>query len=442
MKITIAGAGYVGLITGVCLSHKGLDITLIDTDEAKIALLQEGKAPFTEKGLPELLAECGDNMVFTTDPKKAYAHADVIMFAVPTPDRRDGSANLAYLFGACELAAAYCAKGCLVVIKSTVPVGTCDKIERFFNETTLPGLFRVVSNPEFLAQGTAVADTFDPARIVIGAEDDNTAREAMTIYDSFTNQFVLTDRRTAEMIKYASNDFLALKISYINEIANLCEIVGADCETVSLGMGLDPRIGLQYLRPGTGYGGSCFPKDTKALHWLARYHDYELKTIKATIEVNETQKIRLFKKTRKYLKNLNGATVAVLGLAFKPGTDDLREAPSVDVIRLLAEEGGSVRAWDPTATDRFIRQHPGLIHPCPTIDEALRGADLCLIMTEWDAIKNCPPETYARLMKTPIIIDGRNCYTPGTFVGTGVLYDSIGRQTVNSDIVTRIGAGS
>ncbi|MDR2737072.1 MAG: nucleotide sugar dehydrogenase, partial [Gracilibacteraceae bacterium] len=222
MRITIAGAGYVGLITGVCLSHRGRDITLIDPDASKIALLREGHAPIFENGLPKLLEECGEKMSFTTDPQKAYARADAIVFAVPTPDRRDGSANLAYLFEACAQVASFCEKGCLVVVKSTVPVGTCDKVERYFDSNTRPGLFRVVSNPEFLAQGTAIEDTLRPARIVIGAGDDNAAQSVREIYDGFDSTIVITDRRTAEMIKYASNDFLALKISYINEIANLC----------------------------------------------------------------------------------------------------------------------------------------------------------------------------------------------------------------------------
>ncbi len=241
------------------------------------------------------------------------------------------------------------------------------------------------------------------------------------------------------MIKYASNDFLALKISYINEIANLCEIVGADAETVSLGMGFDPRIGRNYLKPGTGYGGSCFPKDTKALHWLAKYYDYELKTIKATIEVNENQKVRLFKKAKKYCQSFRGITVAVLGLAFKPGTDDLREAPSVDVIKLLAEEGAAVRVWDPAAAARFQNQNPDLALDCKTIDEALCGAELCLIMTEWDEIKALLPQSFAQQMKIPIVIDGRNCYAPESFEGTGVLYNSVGRRAVNTTILKELG---
>jgi len=436
MKITIAGAGYVGLVTGLCLSSKGLSVTILDVDSNKIEMLQNGKAPFHENGLDEFLETYRSNITFTTDPEEAYQHTDAVMLAVPTPEKKDGSANLEYLYDACGQIVKYSKKGCTIIVKSTVPVGTGDKLERFFFNKA-PGLFHVASNPEFLAQGTAIQDTLSPARIVIGAQERTTAQLVWEIYKSFDCEIVVTNRRSAEMIKYAANDFLALKLSYINEIANLCEIVGADVETVSLGIGLDPRIGRQYLRPGTGYGGSCFPKDTKALHWLARYHDYELKTIKATIEVNESQKVRLFKKAKKYYENLSGLTVAVLGLAFKPGTDDLREAPSLDVINLLAEEGANVRVWDPVATDNFTKQHPGLATACQTIDEAIKDADICLIMTEWDEVKSYAPEDYARFMETPIVIDGRNCYPVTSFVGSGVLYDSIGRRAVGTELLEK-----
>jgi UDPglucose 6-dehydrogenase len=409
-----------------------MDITIIDVNEDKIRMLQRGEPPIYENGLPELLAQCGKTMRFTTDPEEAYCDAEVVMIAVPTPDKRDGSANLSYLFDVCGQIAAHCPRGCLVVNKSTSPVGTGDKIAEYLNEQAGSGLFQVAANPEFLAQGTAVHDALYPSRIVIGAEDAMAAQMVKMIYARFESEFVITDRRSAEMIKYASNDFLALKISYMNEMANLCEIVGADIETVALGMGLDPRIGKQYLRPGTGYGGSCFPKDTKALHWLAKSHDYELKTIKATIEVNETQKLRLFKKAKKYYKCVKGVKTAVLGLAFKAGTDDLREAPAVDVIGLLAEEGAEVRAWDPAAGGNFARLYPGIAMVCETIDKTIEGAELCLIMTEWDEVKAITPTQFARLMKTPLVIDGRNCYAPDDFVGSGVVYDSIGRKTVNA----------
>ena len=429
MNITITGAGYVGLVTGVCLSSKGHSITMIDIDRKKIERMKQGEPTFYEKGLPELMRDCRDKMDFTTDPEEAYKAAEVVMLAVATPERRDGSANLTHLFDACAQILSNSEKGCTIVIKSTVPVGTCDKIEQFMDEKK-PGSFRVVSNPEFLAQGSAIDDTLYPSRIVVGAEDSSTASLIKEIYKCFESEFILTDRKSAEMIKYASNDFLALKLSYINEIANLCEIVGADIDTVSHGMGLDPRIGQQYLGAGTGYGGSCFPKDTKALHWLARYHDYELKTIKATIEVNENQKVRLFKKAKKYFKCFRGLTVAILGLSFKPGTDDLREAPSVEVIQLFIEEGAEVRVWDPVAIENFLRQYPDTVEPCKTIDDTIHNADICLIMTEWDEVKAYAPVKFASLMKTPIVIDGRNCYKSTSISSSAVLYDSIGRKTV------------
>lgn len=435
MKITIAGAGYVGLVTGICLSHVGQNITIVDVDESRIQKLNEGKSPIYEKGLDTLLLKCCKNMLFTNNPQKAYADADTVMIAVATPDRRDGSANLEFLYDVCRQILSYSRNGCLVIVKSTAPVGTCSKIQQFFDDNSQKGLFKVASNPEFLAQGTAVRDTLRPSRIVIGAEEESVAEAVRQIYDTIDTKFVITDSRSSEMIKYASNDFLALKISYMNEIANLCEIVGADAEMVAHGMGLDPRIGQQYLSPGTGYGGSCFPKDTKALHWLARYHDYELKTIKATIEVNENQKIRLIKKSRKYYKKLKDLKIAVLGLAFKPGTDDLREAPSVDVIQLLVEEGAVIRVWDPAAIQKFEQQNSGTVVSCKTIDEALWEADLCLIMTEWDEIKTYPLNRYAELMHKPILLDGRNCYKTSAFSGIGVVYDSIGRSTVNTDIL-------
>jgi len=432
MKITIAGAGYVGLITGVCLSSKNHDVTMIDVDREKVEMMRQGTPPFYEKGLAELMHDRHSKMVFTIDPAKAYSNAEAVIIAVATPERRDGSANLTFLYDVCDRVLSNSENGCTVVVKSTVPVGTCDKIEQFF-EDKKPGFFQVVSNPEFLAQGSAINDTLYPHRIVIGTEDLSVSGAIRKLFRGFSGEVVMTDRRSAEMIKYASNDFLALKLSYINEIANLCEIVGADIDTVSFGMGLDPRIGRQYLGAGTGYGGSCFPKDTKALHWLARYHDYELRTIKATIEVNESQKVRLFKKAKKYYKSFKGLTTAILGLSFKPGTDDLREAPSVEVIQLFLEEGADVRVWDPVTTGNYLKQYPGMAVACNSIDDAIRNADICLIMTEWDEIKSYTPERFASLMKTPIVIDGRNCYETASFSGSRVLYDSIGRKASGGD---------
>ena len=288
----------------------------------------------------------------------------------------------------------------------------------------------IASNPEFLAQGTAVRDTLKAARIVIGTETER-AKDILTkVYENFQQPFVYTNRRSAEMIKYASNDFLALKISYINEIANLCELVGADIESVAEGMGMDPRIGNRFLHAGIGYGGSCFPKDTKALHWLSNYYDKEIKTVKAAIEVNDNQKVKLIKKTRNYYEDLSGLNVAVLGLAFKPGTDDLREAPSLVNIPILLDDGANIKAWDPVAVENYKKFYPNEINYCDTIEETLKDADICFIFTEWQEVKDLPAETYRKLMKKAIILDGRNCYEPKKFEGTGVVYDSVGRSVV------------
>ena len=272
--------------------------------------------------------------------------------------------------------------------------------------------FDVVSNPEFLAQGTAVDDTLHASRIVIGSESKQAEAKILKVYENFDAPIVTTNRRSAEMIKYASNDFLALKISYINEIANLCEEIGANIDDVATGMGYDPRIGNQFLKAGIGYGGSCFPKDTKALHWLSNFHDHELKTVKAAIEVNEQQKLRLIKKARKYYDSFEGLTVAVLGLTFKPGTDDLREAPSLVNIPIFLENGAKVKVWDPVGMPNFKKIYPNEINYCGSIDETISDADICFIFTEWEEIKKYELEKFKKLMKKAVVLDGRNCLKP------------------------------
>ena len=299
---------------------------------------------------------------------------------------------------------------CVVVVKSTVPIGTNDKVEKRLNENKKNNVkFDVISNPEFLAQGTAVEDTLHASRIVIGSESKDVEETMLKIYENFNVPIVTTNRRSAEMIKYASNDFLALKISYINEIANLCEEIGANIDDVAKGMGYDPRIGNKFLKAGIGYGGSCFPKDTKALHWLSNFHDHELKTVKAAIEVNEQQKMRLIKKARKYYDSFEGLTVAVLGLTFKPGTDDLREAPSLVNVPIFLEDGAKVKAWDPVGVPNFKKLYPTEIQYCQTIDETITDADICFVFTEWDEIKNYDVNKFLELMKHSIVLDGRNC---------------------------------
>ncbi|RKD21949.1 UDPglucose 6-dehydrogenase [Caminicella sporogenes DSM 14501] len=432
MKITVAGTGYVGLVTGVCLAEIGHNVTCVDVDENKINLMKSGKSPIYEAGLEELMLKNKDRLTYTTDYKSAYKDADVIFIGVGTPEKKDGSANLKYVYEVVKQIAETVEKDSLVVIKSTVPIGTNDKIERFLKENLKNDVdVEVASNPEFLAQGTAVKDTLQASRIVLGVKSKRAEKILRKVYDGFNQPYVVTDRRSAEMIKYASNDFLALKISYINEIANLCEIVGANVEDIAKGMGYDPRIGNKFLRAGIGYGGSCFPKDTKALHWLANFHDYELKTVKAAIEVNENQKIKLIKKARRYYESFNGLNVAILGLTFKPGTDDLREAPSLANIPILLEDGANIKAWDPVGVENYKKIYPNEITYCDSIEEAIKDADICLIFTEWPEIVNFDISKFEKLMKKPIVLDGRNCYDLKEVKDAGIIYESIGRRTIN-----------
>lgn len=430
MNISVAGTGYVGLVSAAVLAKIGHHVTCVDVDAEKIALLRRGECPIYESGLPELLSECRERLSFTTDTVSPYARADAVFIAAGTPEKADGSANLTYVFAAAAQIAAAARQDCVVVVKSTVPIGTNERVEQQLQRGLAhPVNLEVVSNPEFLSQGTALRDMLHGNRIVIGAESEHARRVMERIYAPLRQPIVFTNRRSAEMVKYASNDFLALKISYINEIANLCETLGADVEDVARGMGLDPRIGDQFLRAGIGYGGSCFPKDTKALHWLGSFHDLELKTVKAAIEVNENQKLRLLKKARKYYSELDGLTVAVLGLTFKPGTDDLREAPSLANVPILLDHGARVQAWDPCGAAAFRRRVGGDVTYSDTPKMALKDADLCLILTEWPEVLALTPEDF-QVMRKPIILDGRNCFKPAAMTGAGLTYDSIGRGTV------------
>ena len=431
MNIAIVGTGYVGLVTAVCLAYWGHTVTCVEADPEKLSMLKSGRSPIFEKGVQELMDRCAGRLRYTDRCADAVAGARAVFICVGTPERGDGFANLKQVFAVAGQIAASARGDCVCVVKSTVPIGTNLKLDRLFFSKTRKGVsIEVASNPEFLSQGTAVRDFLSGPRVVLGVESAHSGELLKSVYARYRGQVLVTDRQTAEMIKYASNDFLALKISYINEIANLCEIVGADVEAVARGMGLDSRIGNKFLRAGIGYGGSCFPKDTKALHWLAKYYDHEIKTVKAAIEVNENQKIRLIKKARRYYRDLEGLSVAVLGLAFKPGTDDLRDAPSLQNIAVLLQEEAKVRVWDPTGYERIQKIFPGQIACCETIPDAVRGADLCLILTDWEQIRAFDPAGYAGLMKRPIVIDGRNCYDPAAVRDAGIVYDCIGRPRV------------
>ena len=432
-KIVVAGTGYVGLVTGACLSEIGHNVTCVDIDERKVEIMKQGISPIYEPGLDELLKknyEAG-RLNFTIDYKNAYKDADVVFIGVGTPEREDGSANLDYVFNVCKQIAENVENDCLVVVKSTVPIGTNDRVEEFLKDNVKNNIqIEVASNPEFLAQGTAVRDTLHASRIVIGVESENAENILREIYNPFGQPIVSTNRRSAEMIKYASNDFLALKISFINEMANVCEIVGADIEDVARGMSFDKRIGDKFLKAGLGYGGSCFPKDTKALHWLANDNGYEIKTIKAAIEVNENQKYKLFRKAKERFGSLKGKKVAVLGLTFKPGTDDLREAPSIPNVRRLLNEGAEIVAYDPVGEENFKKLFPTEITYVKTPEETLKDADIAFIFTEWDTIKNINLNKYVELMNNAVIYDGRNCYDLNEVMQHNVDYYSVGRQSV------------
>ena len=431
MKITVVGTGYVGLVAGVCFAEKGHNVICYDINEEKINIMKKGISPIYEAGLQELMQKNNKagRIHYTTDYKEAYKNSDFIFIGVGTPERTDGSANLDYVYEAALQIAQNIQKDCIIVIKSTVPIGTNDEIEKYIRQNLKNKVkIDVASNPEFLAQGQAVKDTLEPSRIVIGTENKETEKKMMELYSNFDAPILATDRRSAEMVKYASNDFLALKISYINDIANLCEVVGANIEDVAKGMSYDKRIGDKFLKAGCGYGGSCFPKDTKALHYLASQGGYELKTVKAAIEVNKNQKLVLLKKARNKFRSFKGVNIAVLGLAFKPGTDDLREAPSLDNVSVFIDEGAKIKAYDPIAINNYKKKYPTEIEYVNSPEEALKNADVCFIFTEWNEIKNVRPEEYVKYMKNPLVYDGRNIYDISEMENAGVEYYSVGRK--------------
>lgn len=431
MKIAVAGTGYVGLVAGVCFAEKGHNVVCVDVDENKVEMMKSGKSPIYEQDLEELMKKNykEGRIDYTTDYKSAYKDVDAIFIGVGTPEQPDGSANLSYVATVSRQIAESVEHDCLVVVKSTVPIGTNDKVEQFIKDS-LPNKsikIEVASNPEFLAQGTAVRDTLQAKRIVIGTESKEAEAKLLEIYKPFGLPIVSVNRRSAEMIKYASNDFLALKISYMNDIANLCELVGANIEDVAEGMKYDDRIGANFLRAGIGYGGSCFPKDTKALKYLAKQYGYTLKTVEAAVDVNTAQKTKLFKKASDRLITFNGLKVAVLGLTFKPGTDDLREAPSLDNVELLLKQGAKIYAYDPVGIDNFKKKYPDQIVYVSNAEDALKDANVCFIFTEWNEIKSIKPKKYKELMKTPLVYDGRNIYDLDDMKKAEVEYYSIGR---------------
>jgi UDPglucose 6-dehydrogenase len=431
MNICMVGTGYVGLVTGACLADFGMNVVCVDKDEAKIQALQRGQIPIYEPGLEAIVAknERAGRLRFTTDLKTAIENSLAVFIAVGTPPRPDGSPDLTFVKQVAEAVADYMNGYKVVVTKSTVPTGTGRMIEQTIRNRNGEHEFSVVSNPEFLREGSAVDDFLRPDRIVIGASDARAIEVMKEIYSPLyliETPFVVTDVASAELIKYASNGFLAVKISFINEIARLCEIMGADVHDVARGMGLDGRIGPKFLHPGPGFGGSCFPKDTSAAADLARQNGYTFRIIEATIEVNRETKARMIGKVREVVGDLKGRTAAVLGLSFKPETDDIRESPAIAVVSDLVQSGASVRAFDPAAMDNTRAQLPQLHYARDAYDCA-DGADFLVLATEWNEFRALDLDQLAARLKSKIMIDLRNVYEPSEMRAAGWNYTGVGR---------------
>ena len=431
MNICMVGTGYVGLVTGTCLADFGMHVVCIDIDEEKIRSLQSGKIPIYEPGLEELVAknERAGRLRFSTDLKKAVEESLAIFIAVGTPPLPDGSPDLSYVRQVAESIAEHANSYKVVVTKSTVPTGTGKMIEEILRGRNGKQEFSVVSNPEFLREGSAVADFLRPDRVVIGARDERAVAVLKEIYSPLyliETPFIVTDVESAEMIKYASNGFLAVKISFINEIARLCELVGADVHAVSKGMGLDNRIGSKFLHPGPGFGGSCFPKDTQAAADLARRFGDRFEIMEAAITANERTKARMIEKIEKAAGPLSGKTVAILGISFKPETDDIRESASLKIIEDLLARGAKVRAFDPAAGENARRALPA-VELAADAYECARGADALVLATEWNEFRALDFSELARSMKSKTFIDLRNVYDPEEMKSLGWSYTGVGR---------------
>lgn len=433
MKISVVGTGYVGLVTGVALSHIGHNVTCIDIDKNKVERMRQGISPIYEPGLEELMIENiqAGRLKFTTDHHVGFQGVDAVYIAVGTPEREDGSANLSYIEQVAKDIAANITNDVVVVTKSTVPVGTNHYIKKLIEENLVHDVkVESVSNPEFLREGSSVHDTFNGDRIVIGADSEVAADLIEEVNKPFGIPVYKTDIRSAEMIKYASNAFLATKISFVNEIANICEKVGANIEDVALGMGLDKRIGSMFLNAGIGYGGSCFPKDTKALTKIASNVDLDFNLLKSVVEVNNKQQRKLVRQAESRFGSLRDKQVAVLGLAFKPNTDDMREAASVVIIKELLGEGVQVTAYDPVAIENAKKMLPSIVNFTDSLEDAIRDKDMVFVVTEWQQIKEIDLSLFTKLMKQPVIFDGRNCYDLREVAKYDIEYYSVGRQSV------------
>ncbi|QYK60859.1 UDP-glucose/GDP-mannose dehydrogenase family protein [Paenibacillus sp. S25] len=433
MKLAVIGTGYVGLVSGVCFAQKGNEVICVDLEQHKIDMLNRAESPIYEPGIEELIAlnlEAG-RLEFTSDLADAVRRSDIVILAVGTPSLANGEANLSYI----EQAAADVGKAMngykIIMTKSTVPVGTNEKIKHVLARHTSLS-FDIVSAPEFLREGSAINDTLHPDRIIIGLDNTGLRETMVTLHQVFTDKIYVTDIRSAEMIKYASNAFLATKISFINEIANICEKVGADVTCVADGMGMDKRIGSSFLQAGIGYGGSCFPKDTNALIQIAGNVDYEFKLLKSVVEVNTDQRFMIVSKLRESLGQLNGVSIGIWGLAFKPNTDDIREAPALEIVETLIQSGAIVKLYDPIAMDKFKERvdHPNIVW-CSSPQQAAEGSDAVCLLTDWEEFKKVDLVQLASILHKPVLIDGRNVFAEEQIQGSGLEYHSVGRPRMS-----------
>ena len=434
MKIAVVGTGYVGLVVGACLAENGNDVVCVDKDAAKVRALQRGKIPIYEPGLEEYVRRnrAEKRLTFTTALARAVRASEVIFVAVGTPMDEDGSADLQHVLDVAKEIARTMNGYKVIVDKSTVPVGTAERVKQVVRrETTHP--FSVVSNPEFLKQGAAVDDFMKPDRVVIGADDPRGAEIMVNLYRPFTRTgapIMVMDTASAELCKYAANAMLATRISFMNEIANVCELSGADVDKVRLAIAADKRIGPAFLFPGVGYGGSCFPKDVKALAHFASTKKYKFRTLEAIEAVNESQKLRLVEKMEKHFESsggLKGKRIGVWGLSFKPKTDDMREAPAIPIVNGLLARGAKLQVFDPEAMKTARGIFGGKVHYATSAYDALTGADALAIVTEWNEFREPDLERMKSLMKAPVIFDGRNLYEPDQMKASGFFYQSIGR---------------
>lgn len=429
MKLTVIGTGYVGLVSGVCFALGGHHVICVDKDETKIEKLKRKESPIYEPGIEELieLNLREGRLSFSSDLQESVRRSDIIILAVGTPSLPNGEADLSYIEGAASEIAQAMEGHKIIMTKSTVPVGTNERIANIISKyTTEP--FDIVSAPEFLREGSAIRDTLHPDRIVIGLDNPELEPTMRELHKGFTENVFVTDIRSAEMIKYASNAFLATKISFINEIANICEKVGADVTEVAEGMGMDQRIGSSFLQAGIGYGGSCFPKDTNALIQIAGNVDYEFKLLKSVVEVNKGQRFMIISKLHESLGSLVGKTIGIWGLAFKPNTDDVREAPAREIVEALVNEGATVKLYDPIAAPNFKQQFDhSQLRWCNLPEEAAEGTDAVCLLTDWSLLKEIDLHQLAKSMRSGVLIDGRNVYTKEQIEGTGLVYHSVGR---------------